>query len=94
MPGSALPWRFTARRRVQAMPKALAPLAGQALAVALVKHGNTAVERHGNALRAGLSAPLDGVASLAKDYAIAGGTRLARGADKPTEYDIYTLKEH
>ncbi len=68
MSGSAPPWHFTARRRVQAMSTALASLAGQARAVALVKHGNTAVVRHGGARRVGLTAPLDGVAPLAKGY--------------------------
>ena len=56
--------------------------------------GNAADGPLASARRVGLSAPLDGVAPLAKDLAIAGEARLARGADRPTEYGNIMLQEH
>ena len=38
--------------------------------------------------------PMGGVAALAKDPAIGGARRLARGADRPTEYGNIMLQEH
>jgi 3-phosphoshikimate 1-carboxyvinyltransferase len=52
----ALLWRFAARRSAQVM------------AIVLGKRCNAAAERHSSALRVGLSAPMDCVAPLAKDY--------------------------
>ena len=65
------------------------------MAVALGKRGNAADGHHVSALRVGLSAPLDGVAPLGlRTTAIAGEARLARGVDRPTEYDNIRLQEH
>ncbi|MEQ8953686.1 MAG: hypothetical protein RL120_06090 [Gammaproteobacteria bacterium] len=60
----------------------------------LGKHGNAADKHYGSALRVGLSASLDRVAPLGKGVAIPGEARLARNADKPTEHDKITCKEH
>ena len=65
------------------------------MAVALGKRGNAADGHHASALRVGLSAPLDRVAPLRpRTTAIAGEARLARNADRSTEYDNITWKEY
>ena len=61
---------------------------------ALYQHCNAAAEAHRSAQRVDLSAPMDGVAPLAKDSAITCEVRLAMNADKPTVSVIITLKEH
>ncbi len=60
----------------------------------LVKRCNAAEERHRDARRVSLSAPMDGVAPLGKGSCIAGEARLAINADKLTELAIVTLTEH
>ena len=47
----------------------------------LTKHGNAAAGHQNSALRVSGSAPLDGVAPLAKGMTISGKTRLARHAE-------------
>ena len=47
----------------------------------LAKHGNAAAGHQNSALRVSGSAPLDGVAPLAKGMTISGKTRLARHAE-------------
>ena len=79
---------FSVRER----PVGKAPCAANGLV--LGKRGNAADGPLASARRVGLSAPLDRVAPLAKDPAIAGEARLARGADRPTEYGNSRLQEH
>ena len=79
---AAFPWCFAARRGAPVM------------AIVLAKRRNAAAGHHGSALRVGLSAPLDCVAPLAHILDIAGETRLAMTADKPTAFAIITLMEH
>ena len=60
----------------------------------LAKGCNAAVGHQGGALRVSLSAPMDFVAPLGKGVAIPCEARLAMNADKLTEYDSITLKDH
>jgi len=82
LPYSAFLWCFAAKRRVQAM------------AVALVKHGNAAAGHHRSARRVDLSAPMAALRLLQRTMAIRCEARLAMNADRSTEYGNITLKEY
>ena len=60
----------------------------------LFKRCNDVVEYHSSALRVGLSALMDGVASLGKGVAIPGESRLALNAGAPTESAIIRWTEY
>ena len=60
----------------------------------LSKHCNAVAGHHSNALRVGLSAPMDGVAPLGKGTTLPGETRLAMNTDKPTASVTIRLIDH
>jgi hypothetical protein len=73
---------FAARRRAQAM------------AEALVKHGNAAAGHHRSARRVGLSASMAAWHLLPRATTLRCARRLALNADRPTESVNITLKEY
>ena len=80
--GSAILWRFATRHSTQAM------------AIVLVKCCNDMAERHSNARRVGLSAPMAALRLLQRTKAICCEACLAMSADRPTELIKPILMEH